>query len=97
MLEETIERIAETILNLDEASLAGLWGAYKARMDRFEASRAWERAVIACFLINGVRVKNQLFNDQILKQQAAAKAPKAVKKPLATTRSKGRPHLRRIK
>lgn len=39
MIEATLHKIAEHILSLDEASLAGLWEKYKARMEHFEASR----------------------------------------------------------
>lgn len=81
MLEKSLEKIADTILSLDEASLTSLWEKYKKRMERFEPSREWERAVIVFFIINAVRAKNQIFNDQIMKKRdgkpAAPKAPKA--------------------
>ena len=69
-LEKALEGIAERILTLDEASLTGLWGKYKERMERFDTSREWERAVIAFFLINAVRVKNQIFNEQVQNQKS---------------------------
>jgi hypothetical protein len=65
-----LERIADRILALDEASLAGLWEKYKARMENFDASREWEKAVIVFFIINAVRVKNQIFNERIMRRQA---------------------------
>ena len=37
MLGKTLERIAEKILGLDEASLASLWKKYKERMEQFDA------------------------------------------------------------
>ena len=46
MIEDALNGIAERILNLDEASLAGLWKKYKERMERFDTSKEWERAVI---------------------------------------------------
>jgi hypothetical protein len=70
MIENSLERIAERILALDEASLAGLWEKYKTRMENFDATREWEKAVIAFFIINAVRVKNQIFNERILRKQA---------------------------
>ena len=69
MLGKTLERIAEKILGLDEASLASLWKKYKERMEQFDASRDWERAVIVFFIINAVRAKNQIFNEEVRKQQ----------------------------
>ncbi|MDI9570733.1 MAG: hypothetical protein QM278_08425 [Pseudomonadota bacterium] len=93
MLEKTLERIAERILCLDEASLASLWSKYKERMDNFDASRDWERAVIAFFVINAVRAKNQIFNDEIRgRQNAATTLPP--QKPKAGRRKK--PVLRLI-
>jgi len=71
MLGKTLERIAEKILGLDEASLASLWKKYKERMEHFDASRDWERAVIVFFIINAVRAKNQIFNEEVRKQQPA--------------------------
>ena len=67
MLEKTLERIAEKVLGFDEASLASLWKKYKERMEHFDASRDWERAVIVFFIINAVRAKNQIFNEEVRK------------------------------
>jgi len=89
MLEKSLDRIAETILSLDEASLVSLWQKYKHRMETFEPSREWERSVIVFFIINAVRAKNQIFNDQILQQQDGKPA---VPKPRSSP-----PNLRRIK
>jgi len=89
MLESSLDKIAETILGLDEASLSGLWEKYKKRMEHFETSREWEKSVIIFFLINAVRVKNQIFNEQLLRlQDQEAEKPKT---------PKGKPHLRLIK
>jgi hypothetical protein len=89
MLEKSLEKIAETILSLDEASLASLWQKYKLRMETFEPSREWERSVIVFFLINAVRAKNQIFNDQIMKRKDG--------KPAAPKPRKATPTLRRVK
>jgi len=88
MLEKSLEKIAETILSLDEASLASLWEKYKRRMENFEPTREWERAVIVFFLINAVRAKNQIFNDQVMKRKETGPAAK----PRRTS-----PTLRRVK
>lgn len=87
MLESALDKLAQQILALDEASLSSLWGKYKARMERFEPTKEWEKAVIVFFIINAVRAKNHLFNEQILHQREAR--PEA--KP------KGKPDLRLVK
>ncbi len=89
MLEKSLEKIAETILSLDEASLVSLWQKYKLRMETFEPSREWERSVIVFFLINAVRAKNQIFNDQLMKQKE--------RRPAAPKPRRAAPTLRRIK
>jgi len=60
MNAEDIERLADRILAYDEPDLTPLLDHFKSRMEQLEISPAWERAVIAYFLINGVRVKNSL-------------------------------------
>ena len=60
MLPEALEMIADRVLALDDAKLKELLHHYKDRMAQEEPTRSWERAVIAYFLINGVRVKNAL-------------------------------------
>ena len=68
-LEATLQKMADTILGLDEASLVHLLDKYRTRMENLEISRDWERAVIVFFIINAVRAKNQLINEQILQMQ----------------------------
>jgi len=87
MLESTLDRLAEKILSIDEASLTTLWEKYKARMELFDTSREWEKAVIIFFIINSVRAKNHIFNEKILKLQKRqekppAKPPKNIKPDL---------------
>ncbi len=65
MIAETIEHIADRVLAYEEADLTALLNHFKTRMEEFEAGPAWERAVIAYFLINGVRVKNALRQGKI--------------------------------
>lgn len=69
MLEITLEKIAEIILSLDEASLTSLLEKYKNKMEHFDISKDWEKAVIIFFIINAIKVKNHIFNEQILKLQ----------------------------
>ena len=88
MLETALNKLAERILSLYEASLASLWGKYKKRMEHFEPSKDWEKAVIIFFIINAVRAKNHIFNEQVLRQTGAGPE----KKP-----QKGRPDLRLVK
>ena len=92
MIESALQKIAEHILSLDEASLSGLWEKYKTRMERFEASREWEKAVIIFFMINAVRAKNHIFNEQIAKRHPRDPENGAPEPP-----KPGKPDLRRVK
>jgi hypothetical protein len=87
MLESALDKLAETIMGLDEASLTSLWGRYKSRMEHFEPTREWEKAVIVFFIINAVRAKNHIFNEQVIRQREIS--------PRKT--SKGKPDLRLVK
>lgn len=80
MLESALDKLAERILGLDEASLTSLWEKYKRRMEHFEPSKEWEKAVIIFFIINAVRAKNHIFNEQILMQPEAGRDKKQQKK-----------------
>ena len=60
MITEAIERLADRVLAYEETDLTALLNHFKTRMEQFEPTPEWERAVIAYFLINGVRVKNSL-------------------------------------
>jgi hypothetical protein len=64
MIQETVEDLAATILSLDEEDLAEHLKHYKEIMEDFNPTPEWEKAVIAFFLINGVRVKNNLLQAQ---------------------------------
>jgi hypothetical protein len=89
MLDSSLDKIAEKILTLDEASLSGLWEKYKNQMEHFETTKEWEKSVIIFFIINAVRVKNQIFNEQILRLQN--------REPERPEIPKGKPTLRRVK
>ena len=92
MIEHSLERIADRILALDEASLAGLWEKYKTRMENFDTTREWEKAVIVFFIINAVRVKNQIFNERIMHKQTGE--PSEKNQPKAR---KSNPNLKLVK
>lgn len=89
-LEDSLNKIAENILYLDEASLMALWEKYKAKMENFSFSPEWEKAVVIFSIINSVRVKNAIFNEQLLNKKTKEEAPLAKKKT-------GKPNLRLVK
>jgi hypothetical protein len=72
MIPEALEKIADNVLSLDESDLATLLDHYKDRMSQGEPTRAWERAVIAYFLLNGIRIKNSLKQDKLRRQEPTA-------------------------
>lgn len=92
MIESTLNRLAEHILGLDEASLVSLWHKYKTKTENIEITKEWEKAVIIFFIINAVRAKNQMFNEEILKRQKPPEKPERTGR-----RSHGKPDLKRIK
>ncbi|MCJ7545271.1 MAG: hypothetical protein MUP30_00380 [Deltaproteobacteria bacterium] len=65
MLENALDKIAEQIIALDEASLTQLRKLYLDRLFQFEPTKEWEKAVIIYFIINGVIAKNNLFNQHV--------------------------------
>lgn len=73
--EDALNKIADTILGLDEASVTALWEKYKTRMEHFSFSREWEKAVVIFSVINAIRVKNAIFNEQMLAKQGKAPEP----------------------
>ncbi len=89
-IENSLDKIAENILYLDEASLAALWEKYKTKMEHFSFTPEWEKSVIIFSIINAIRVKNAIFNEQILSNQAREETanPK---------RPQGKPHLKLVK
>lgn len=68
MIPEALEKIADNVLSLDESDLATLLDYYKDRVSQGEPTRAWERAVIAYFLLNGIRIKNTLKQGKLRAQ-----------------------------
>ena len=79
MIPEAIEMIADRVLALDDSDLQTLLNHYKDRMTQGEPSRAWERAVIAYFLINGVRIKNAMKQGKMQRQELRANRPAALR------------------
>jgi hypothetical protein len=69
MISEAIEHIADRVLAYEESDLIALLNHFKSRMEEFQPGPAWERAVIAYFLINGVRVKNALKQGKLNSQE----------------------------
>jgi len=89
-LEDSLNKIAENILYLDEASLTSLWEKYKAKMENFSFSPEWEKSVVVFSIINAIRVKNAIFNEQMINKKTAEEAPPAKIKS-------GKPNLRLVK
>lgn len=98
-MRRALNRLAEQILSFDEASLTNLLEEYRAKMDNFEPSREWERAVIIFFIINSVRVKNLMFNENVLKKgQAESGKPPAKGPEEGGPKKRARPvSLKRVK
>lgn len=69
MVPEVLEEIADHVLALDDSDLAVLLDYYKKRMSQGEPTRSWERAVIAYFLLNGIRIKNTLKQGKMQHQK----------------------------
>jgi len=86
-MEKALEKLAEQILSFDEASLASLREKYRLRIEHFDGTKDWEKAVITYCIINAVSLKNTLFNENVLKR----KHEKEAKPP------KGPPSLKRVK
>lgn len=89
-LENALDKIAESILYLDEASLSSLWNKYKQKMEQFSFTPEWEKAVIIFSIINAIKVKNAIFNEQLINEQSHRKDP-------APLRSNGKPNLKLVK
>jgi hypothetical protein len=87
IMEKALEKLAEQILCFDEASLANLREKYRLRIEQFDGTKDWERAVIIYCIINAVSLKNTLFNENVLKR----------KKGMEEKPSKGHPRLKRVK
>ena len=88
MLEQALDKIAEQIIALDEASLTQLRKRYLDRLFHFEPTKEWEKAVIIYFLINGVIAKNNLFNQHITAGHTWGEPTETVEGPQAKKRGR---------
>jgi len=86
-MEKALEKLAEQILSYDEASLTHLREKYRVKIEYFDGTKDWEKAVIIYCIINAVSLKNTLFNENVLKR----------KKGIEEKLSKGHPRLKRVK
>jgi hypothetical protein len=86
-VEKALERLAEQILSFDEASLSNLREKYRLKIEHFDGTKDWEKSVVIYCIINGVSLKNTLFNENVLKRKG-----KKEEKP-----SRGHPGLKRVK
>jgi hypothetical protein len=86
-MEKALEKLAEQILSFDEASLATLREKYRSRIEHFDGTKDWEKAVIVFCIINAVSMKNSLSNENVLRK----KESKEEKFP------KRHPSLKRVK
>ena len=89
-MEKALEKLAEQILGFDEASLASLREKYRLRIENFDGTKDWEKAVIIFCIINAMSMKNALFNENVLrKKKGKAEKP--------STPGRIPPSLRRVK
>jgi hypothetical protein len=86
-MEKALEKLAEQILSFDEASMVNLREKYRSRIERFDGTKDWEKAVIIYCIINAVSMKNTLFNENVLKRKRGKMGEP----------SKGHPGLKRVK
>ena len=86
-MQKALEKLAEQILSFDEASLANLREKYRLRIEHFDGTKEWEKAVIIYCIINAVSLKNTLFNENVLKR----------KKEKGETPTKVHSRLKRVK
>jgi len=89
-MEKALEKLAEQLLSYDEASLTHLREKYRLRIEQFDGTKDWERAVIIYCMINAVSLKNTLFNENILKR-------KKDKEKRSLLQGRGHPRLKRVK
>jgi hypothetical protein len=90
-LEKLLNKIAENILHIDEASLTSLWDKYKSRVEQISVSSEWEKAIIIFSIINAVRTKNAILNENILHKNSSSR------KKVQPKKSKEKPYLKLVK
>ena len=89
-MEKALGKLAEQILSFDEASLAHLREKYRLRIEHFDGTKEWERAVIIYCIINAVSMKNALFNQNVKKHKMGEEEK-------ASRLRRDRPGLKRVK
>ena len=89
-MEKALEKLAEQILSFDEASLVHLREKYRSKIEHFDGTRDWEKAVIIFCMINAVSMKNALFNQNILRKVKR-------KEERSSPQKKGPSGLKRVK
>lgn len=72
-----MNKIAEHILHIDEASLTSLWEKYRTKVENFSHTKEWESAVIIFSIINAVRAKNAIFNQKIMNNNNPSRQKKS--------------------
>jgi len=87
-MEKVLEKLAEQLLAFDEASLANLREKYRLRIEQFDGTKEWEKAVVIYCMINAISLKNTLFNENMLKRKKGKEK---------TSFPSGRPRLKRVK
>jgi hypothetical protein len=80
-MEKGLEKLAEQILSFDEASLANLREKYRSRIEYFDGTKDWEKAVIIYCIINAVSMKNTLFNENVLRKKESKEGKPAKRHP----------------
>jgi hypothetical protein len=80
-MEKALEKLAEQILSFDEASLASLREKYRLRIEQFDGTKEWEKAVIVYCIINAVSMKNTLFNENVLRQKKGKGEGSTMRRP----------------
>lgn len=89
VIEKALEKLAEQILFFDEASLVNLREKYRLRIEHFDGTKDWEKAVIIYCIINAISLKNTLFNENVLRGKK--------EKEKMSRQKKGHPDLKRVK
>lgn len=59
-MQDMLDQLADQILDMDAQELKALLPQIQARMDQLDHTREWERSVVAFFIINALRVKDNL-------------------------------------
>lgn len=63
-MEHLLQKMAQQLDSMDQASLDSLWEKYAQIVNEFEPSKRWEEAVLILSFIQAKNWKNQLFNTQ---------------------------------